>query len=594
MSDIHFGNSVGRTPTVKVPMALKSITGKMPLIDAVFVVGDLTDGGTPAQYDQLVSVFSDKANIPDSVDVYYLMGNHDHFAANGQANYINKLKQPLNQYIIIKDYPFITVSQTGTGNRDYNAEAQAFLSEKLADATRTYPGKPVFVFFHVPPLNTCYGSSSTDGWGSDILLPILNGYPRAIVFSGHSHFPLGDPRSIHQDKFTAVNDGSTTYSEIEPNAVNAGIHPENYENITEAVIVNVMKNGNVEMERWDTYRNEPIEPRWTVEAPHDGSRFVYKGRNGMPAPAFTVMDKPVVTGGEESCTLTFPQATDNEAVHHYLIELADEDGIAAASYRKFSQFYLNSQMPASLTATIFGLPGEKKLTAQVTAVDSYGNRSAPLASEPFTLSSAPEPELAASWLFDDASDLKKATAGTDLIFAEAGGPITSAAGPDDGNKAIRIPVGSYLKAVHGLSAVGGQKVNAYSILMDFKIPATGVWYTFFQTDLMNMDDGELFVHKDSGTIGVGALGYSPDAIKADRWYRMVIVALNDTYCKIYLNGVLFHEGNGAVIDGRHALNVEGILFCADNDREDSELDLSEIRIWDRPLNAEKVKSLGGY
>ena len=33
----------------------------------------------------------------------------------------------------------------------------------------------------------------------DMLLNrVLNEYPQAIVFAGHSHYPVGDPRSIHQ------------------------------------------------------------------------------------------------------------------------------------------------------------------------------------------------------------------------------------------------------------------------------------------------------------------------------------------------------------------------------------------------------------
>jgi predicted MPP superfamily phosphohydrolase len=384
ISDIHFGNNVGEGPMVKVPNALKNLLGK-GRIDALFVVGDLTDNGREEQYDRLLSVFNDKTIVPEEVAVYYLMGNHDNFNPNGQNVYLEKLKQPLNQYVEIKGYPFITLSQTdrnssGSGENDYNAGTRQFLTEKLAQAKRDYPGKPVFVFMHVPAGNTCYGSTVEEGWGMDALTPILEQYPEVITFSGHSHFPLGDPRSIAQNKFTAVNDGSTTYSEVEENIVSIGIHPEEHENVTEGLIVNIRKNGDVEMERWDTYRNEEIFPRWLVEAPHNGNNFAYKNRNGLPAPVFPKGKKLKVDCKPDlSCTVTFPQAkeTKEDVVHHYLVEIRDGDEVIQ-SYSVFSQYYLNSRQPKELSVTFSDLPRKKKLAVQVRAMDAYNNKSVPL------------------------------------------------------------------------------------------------------------------------------------------------------------------------------------------------------------------------
>jgi 3',5'-cyclic AMP phosphodiesterase CpdA len=383
ISDIHFGNNKGKGPVVKVPLALKNILGKGH-IDALFVVGDLTDTGKANEYDMLIQVFADKANVPDKIPVYFMMGNHDHIdPVNAITLYTDKLKQPLHQFAEIKGYPFITISPTGVGTKDYNAEAQTFLSEKLASAAQKYPGKPIFVFFHHPLLNTCYGSS-TGNWGSDILLPILEPYPQSIVFSGHSHFPIGDPRSIYQDKFTSVNDGSTTYSGVEKGEITGTIHPKGFEDITEGLIVSVLQNGNVEIERWDTFRDEEISPKWTVEAPHNGSRFVYKNRNGLPAPSFSDGVKPIVSDitAKGDCVVTFPQATDNDVVHRYRVDILDGDSVTA-SFTTFSQFYLNSQMPAELSVRFSELPVDKPLTARVTAEDSYNNQSIPIASESF-------------------------------------------------------------------------------------------------------------------------------------------------------------------------------------------------------------------
>lgn len=393
ISDVHFGNNQGEGPNVKVPKALKNIFNKTPKVDALFVVGDLTDNGTAAQYQQLLKVFNDKTVVPEGMPVYYMMGNHDNYSGAAAAENYSVLGQPLHQYIEIKGYPFITISMSGSSTDGYGVVEQQFLRTEMEKAAAKYPGKPIFVMVHVPVKNTVYGSNpyeaGTGGgsWGTDKFLSILNQYPQAVVFSGHSHFPLGDPRSIHQDKFTSVNDGSTTYSEIEPALVNAGIHPEKYAYVTEGLIVNVDKNMNIEMERWDTYRDTEILPRWNINAPYDGSNFAqeYKGRTGGEAPKFAAEEKPVVSEvEEESCKVTFKQATDDELVHHYVIDILDKTDKVVATFSKFSEFYLNLDMPLSFTISFAGVPNGSTLKARVTALDSYKNKSTPILSEEFT------------------------------------------------------------------------------------------------------------------------------------------------------------------------------------------------------------------
>jgi predicted phosphodiesterase len=385
ISDTHFGNTAGRGPMEKVPKALKNLTGKTPEADAIFVVGDITNGGEARQYDQLTSVFGDRTNVPEGMPVYFMMGNHDNYSGSGAASlYMSKTGQPLNQYVIIKGYPFITVSETGSDQNDFNAAAVKFLSDNLAKAAKDYPGKPVFVFIHVPTVNTTYGSwisgSLPDGgWSTDAFKSTLDKYPQTVVFSGHTHYPLGDPRSIHQDRFTAVNTASTTYSEVEANIeLSTGTLPAGYENITEGLIVSVKENGDVELERWDTYRDEEIAPRWLLRAPHDGTAFTYKNRTGGTAPAFKDSDAPAVEDIlPNACTVSFPQASDDEVVHHYRVEILDGERVVSRR-TIFSGFYLNSSMPGTLKLSIDGLSAKTSYTARVTAYDSYRQASPPI------------------------------------------------------------------------------------------------------------------------------------------------------------------------------------------------------------------------
>lgn len=397
ISDMHFGNNEGEGPQVKVPQALKHLLSK-PGLDALFICGDLTDGGTSAQYDQLRTVFSDPTIVPADLPVYFLMGDHDNYDADGQTNFAT-LGQPLFDFIDIKGYPFIKLGMKGSRGYDgYSDEERNYLEKALSEASRDYPGKPIFVFTHVPAYGTVYGSCAGEGgWGSRILCDILEKYPQIVMFSGHSHFPLGDPRSIHQGIFTSVNLGSTTYSEIEPGLADEGIHPEDYAYVTEGVIVEADRNTNLTIERWDTYNDEEMLPRWQVSAPHDGTKFSYINRNGGKAPWFDT-DAAVVISDvtEKSCTVTFPRATDDEIVHHYIIDITDEQNNIIGSVTRFSCFYLNSRMPLSYTVEFNGVPSGATLTARVKAVDSYENTSPSLNSDPFkTPSYEPAPDVVA-------------------------------------------------------------------------------------------------------------------------------------------------------------------------------------------------------
>ena len=90
--------------------------------------------------------------------------------------------------------------------------ASDWAKEELKKAAEDDPTKPIFVQQHYHITNTVYGS---DLWGTDVFTSILNKYPQVIDFSGHSHYPINDPRSIWQGRFTALGCGTLAYFELE-------------------------------------------------------------------------------------------------------------------------------------------------------------------------------------------------------------------------------------------------------------------------------------------------------------------------------------------------------------------------------------------
>ncbi|MBR2607426.1 MAG: metallophosphoesterase [Bacteroidaceae bacterium] len=645
ISDVHFGNTMGEGPMVKVPRALKNISSHKKL-DAIFVVGDLTNTGDANQYKQLVQVFSDKGNFTNPVDrTIFMMGNHDNYAAN--STYKNGLKAfndgkqyPLDQYIVIKGYPFICISNRNGSNNDdaslsngegaYPKEVRDTLENWLARAAKECPGKPIFVFTHVPPKNTCYCTWPGEGdgdtwptWGMRVLNPILNKYPQAVVFCGHSHFPLGDPRSIHQgvnpnsDKqnyFTVINTASTTYSEIHGPSVDAGIHPNGYEHITEGLLVDVQPAGDVEVRRYDTKLNEEIQPdnRWLLKAPFDGSQFAYadirdtydniygkKLRDGLPAPEFAseAAVKVVTTGSGVS--VTFPQASDNDVVFRYKVQIINSKGYAVKNRWIFSEFYKNSEMPDSLTVTFGGLEIGAEYTAAVVAYDSYENASEKIVSSTFTpnVGDVIIPQRIGLWKFDSPNDIISNSEGPIQItpgVVASNGYITMneklsesnmqyVDGPTATNGALHLSKGSMFK----LEPSG--KLSSYTIMYDVRVSSFSNYHALLQTSVNNNNDADIFINK-SGNVGLNykTMGYGGQCA-TDTWHRIVVSVSNGSPA-IYVDGEKVTQATFS--DVRWEIQSAGTYLFCDEDGEVDDIDVAEIALWDEALNDAQVVTLG--
>ena len=96
ISDTHVGNNYGGRYMEKVSNTLQYLTGQSKL-DALAVVGDLTDHGDTDQYEKFVELFTGTENFVSPVDNFlFMMGNHDNYNTSGQNNY----KVGLNSFII--------------------------------------------------------------------------------------------------------------------------------------------------------------------------------------------------------------------------------------------------------------------------------------------------------------------------------------------------------------------------------------------------------------------------------------------------------------------------------------------------------------
>ncbi len=196
------------------------------------------------------------------------------------------------------------------------------------------------------------------------------------------------------------------------------------------------------------------------------------------------------------------------------------------------------------------------------------------------------------WNFNNTADLTAAVPGfgEDLVLV---GTHQAVNGPETNDFAARIGVSSYYRLLHGISQNGGgNQVNEYSIQIDFKVESLNIWHSFFQTSVLNNNDGDFFINP-SGQIGVAAVGYTTGTIMPNEWYRLVVAVDNGTSFNVFLDGELIMQGAIQDVDGRFALD-NALLMFADEDAEDNDILVSELAIWDYCLTPFEVEALGGF
>jgi hypothetical protein len=202
------------------------------------------------------------------------------------------------------------------------------------------------------------------------------------------------------------------------------------------------------------------------------------------------------------------------------------------------------------------------------------------------------------WNFDDPHYLTKADLGNDLDLIGFHQP---AIGIDSSDTAARIGIGSYYMCTHEIAANGGgNNVNEWSLIMDIRYleSSAGRWKCLYQTNQLNANDGDCFVSYNTA-VGVGATGYSNRqdgtpyfGAQPEVWYRLVIVVDNGTLYDLYANGTKVLDGDVQDIDGRFSLD-DLVLFFADDNSEDHQIDVSMIAIYDYPLSGTEVEALNG-
>jgi hypothetical protein len=362
----------------KLITTLDQLNEVVPKQDAFVVVGDLTDLGLVEEYDKFFSAYNVRKQ-PQAISMFAI-GNHDYWnglsAVNAQKRFLEKTgMESIYYHKIVNGYHFIVLyTEDGNTPGTFSVKQIEWLGEQLKIANDDDPKKPIFVFHHQPIKGTIYGSEWGFDQNRDLFYNTLAQYPQVISFSGHTHYPLDDPKIIHQKDFTAIGTSTGAYMWLDSGRIQGEI-PEGASILNQALIVEVYNN-KVIIKRRDIHNNDWTGEPFEISYPANKENFKYTDDRDKKPPFFTkdamlsiVNEKATAT----SVAIMFTQAKDNLLVHDYkIIARNAETKEVVKEYLAFSEFY-SDPVPNPLTLQIGELKPSTMYEIEVLAVDAFGN-----------------------------------------------------------------------------------------------------------------------------------------------------------------------------------------------------------------------------
>lgn len=415
-SDAYANKFTSALNQLKVKAAESDANG----IDGVMVVGDLIQRAEITMAQNFKALYEDVFK-PTEVPMIYTIGNHDMnpkydwtpstvaqsvAMANtfGDEYFKTDIDNTMRnnyeaRHCVIGGYHILAVTPNGDQPITYSPNVITWLDQQLDAITKTDPNRYVIVLTHPMIYNTIYGSLlGEDGgvwtstlpnyWATRVLTGVLEKYPQVVSFHGHLHFPINDPRSLWQGKWTALGCGSTRYMAIEP-AGWEGISStptvmNDANNFSQGYLVQFDVNGNMRIVKMDFFNNGTIGEPYVMQYPDAAGANLAKYNNvtrkaANQAPTMSTIEAKDVKDNE-AASVTFAAGKDDEFVHHYVITLS-KGGNVVATKKILADFYLHpntSEMKSSWTYGFGTLSESGQYTVTVVAVDSWDAESAPV------------------------------------------------------------------------------------------------------------------------------------------------------------------------------------------------------------------------
>lgn len=322
-------------------------------IDAFFAVGDFANCGSEAE--MLKFKRSLDSVIAPETKITLTLASHEFHSEDGQDGAYRRLYDIFSQngdnYFEINGCPFICIS-TEDGCR-IKEDKQNWLKKCLEDSVSENRNRPIFVFQHPHLTDTVYGSIN---WGDDDIISILTDYPQVIDFSGHSHAPINDPRSIHQKYFTSFGTGSLSYFELDEFDYMYGTVPPDCKECAQYYIVEVGTDNAVKVIPVDILSGKFFNEGYMIDTPWEPDSFRYtfeKRALSEKKPYFDCDFKCNAVRSGSALNINFTQAkSEDYRVNSYTVVLRDAADNSILAQKKISSSYYRYYMPDDLTLSI--------------------------------------------------------------------------------------------------------------------------------------------------------------------------------------------------------------------------------------------------
>lgn len=230
---------------VNGPKALRDHLNYAKSIDAdvLFFPGDIVNNAVQSYYDRFWDIFKSVYGEDESLwpEMIWAMGNHEWynmsekdavdaislFKANANIESPNLVKMSqvaseanpgetvANYYKVVNGVPFVVISGDSRANKVSDAQKEELIGwlNEINELPSVKAGTPIYVAYHIPIADVTYfGQGASEV--SRTVDEILKNYPNTIVFTGDTHCPGINERTINQIDYTSINLGSSSYSRM--------------------------------------------------------------------------------------------------------------------------------------------------------------------------------------------------------------------------------------------------------------------------------------------------------------------------------------------------------------------------------------------
>lgn len=370
---------------LKTSYAIAEADESYKKLDGVIFAGDVTNAGIGLQYLAFQSIINSNMK-KETQPMVIIAKSHDCSTYKKDALTLYETLSGLttDYHYVLNGFHFIGISTTHDKTTDvkYTETQLIWLDEQLAEAVAGDPEKPIFVAHHEHVADTVYGSREAlgEGWGTPEFNEIFSKYPQIVDFSGHSHYPLNDPRSIWQGDFTAVGTSSLNYFEFTVDDVRT-VHPQNNKKAAQIWVVEADANNRVRLRGYDL-NSDTYVCEYMIEKPSDKSTFVYTPEQMAARSSAPAFDAGTTVSAIRNIDCTYSvnipaaKSTDENIVFLYRVYVCDKDGNPVNDFWELSGYYF---VPAPETVRVnIGKLEKGTYTLKAVAENAYGMQSEPV------------------------------------------------------------------------------------------------------------------------------------------------------------------------------------------------------------------------